>query len=61
MMKFKVKDRQICILQVYVPNGNSEYQAFVDDINYALQRVGSAKFTIFLRDFNEYFGTDNET
>ena len=40
MLKFKVKDRSLCLLQVYASNAVSEYQAFEDDVNDALQRVG---------------------
>ena len=35
MLKLKVLDRSLCLLQVqvYVPNVTSEYQAFVDEVN----------------------------
>ena len=36
MLKFKVKERSLCLLQVYAPNAVSEYQAFVDDVNDAV-------------------------
>ena len=61
MLKLKVKDRSLCLLQVYAPNAVSEYQVFVDDVNDALQRVASTEFTIVLGDFNAHIGTDNET
>ena len=61
MLKLKVKERSLCLLQVYVPNAVSEYQAFVDDVNDALQRVGSTESTIILNNFNAHVGTDNET
>ena len=40
MLKLKVKDWSLCLLQVYAPNAASKYQAFVDDVNDALQRLG---------------------
>ena len=46
---------------MYAPNSISEYQAFVEDVNDALQRVGSTESTIFWGDFNAHIGTDNET
>ena len=61
MLKLKVKDRSLCLLQVYAPNAVSEHPAFVDDVNDALQRVGSTESTIRLGDFNAHIGTDNET
>ena len=61
MLKLKVKERSLCLLQVYVPNAVSEYQAFVDDVNDALQRVGSTEFTFILNNFNAHIGTDNGT
>ena len=57
MLKLKVKDRSLCVLQVYAPNVISECQAFVDDVNNALQRVGSTESTILLGDFNAHIGT----
>ena len=61
MLKLKVKDLSLCLLQVYDPNVVSEYQAFVDDVNDALQRVGSTESTIFLEDFSAHIGTVSET
>ena len=38
MLKLKVLDRSLCLLQVYAPNATSEYQTFVDEVNDALLR-----------------------
>ena len=46
---------------MYALNAVSEYQAFVDDVNDALQKVRSTKSTIFFGDFNAHIGTDSET
>ena len=61
MLKFKVKDRSLCLLQVYVPNAVSEYLAFVYDVNDALRRIGSIESTILLWEFNAHIGTDSKT
>ena len=61
MLKLKVKDRSLCLLKVYAPDFVSKYQAFVDDVNDALQRVGLTESTILFGDFNTHFGTDGET
>ena len=49
------------IARVYALNAVSEHQAFVDDVNDALQRVGSTESIILLRDFNAHIETDSET
>ena len=46
MLKLKVKDRLLYLLQVYAPNAVREYQAFVDDVNDALQKVRSTESAI---------------
>ena len=46
---------------MYAANAVNEYQAFVDDINDALQRVGSTESLILLWDFNAHIAADSET
>ena len=46
---------------MYATNVVSKYEAFVDNFNNALNRIGSAESTILLGDFYEHIGTDNET
>ena len=60
MLKLKVKDWSLCLLQVYAPNAVSEYQASVDDVNNALQRVESTESAILLGNFNAHIGTDSK-
>ena len=52
MLKLKVLDRSLCLLQVYAPNATSEYQAFVDEVNDALLRVSATESTVLKEDFN---------
>ena len=33
MLKLKLRDRALCLLQVYAPNATSEYETFVDEVN----------------------------
>ena len=61
MLKVKVKDRSLCLFQVYGQNAVSEYQTFVDDVNDALQKVESTESTILLGGFNAHIRTDIET
>ena len=57
MLKLKVKDRSLSLLQVYAPNPVSKYQAYVNDVNNAFQRIGSIESPMLLRNFNELVGT----
>ena len=61
MLKLRVKDQSLCLLKVYAPNDVSEYQAIVDDVNDALQRIGSKESTNLFGDFNPHIVTDSET
>ena len=61
MLKHKVLDRSLCLLQVYAPNATSEYQTFVDEVNDALLRVSATESTVLMGDFNAHVGTDTDT
>ena len=61
MLKLKVKDWSFYLLQVYAPNAVNEYQSFMNDVNDALQRVGSTESNTLVGDFNAHIGTDSET
>ena len=60
-MKFKVKNRSLCLLQLYAPHTVSEYQVFVNDINDDFQKVGSTESTILSGNFYIHIETDKET
>ena len=49
MLKLKAKDRSLCLLQICTHNAVSDYQAFVDDANNALQRVTQQNQQFFWR------------
>ena len=61
MLKLKVLDWSLCLLQVYAPNATSEYQAFVDDVNDALLRISPTASTVLMGDFNAYVETETDT
>ena len=61
MLKLKVLDLSLCLLQVYAPNATSEYQTFVDEVNDALLRVSATEFTVLMGNFNAHVGTDTDT
>ena len=61
MLKLKVLDRSLNLLQVYAPNATREYQAFVDDVNDALLQVSATESTVLMGDFSAHVGTDTDT
>jgi len=61
ILKLKVENQSICMLQVYTTNAASKYQAFVDEVNDALLRVSTSESTVLMGDFNARIGTDTET
>ena len=61
MLKLKVLDRSLCLLQVYAPNTMSEYQTFVDEVNDTLLQVSATESTVLMGDFNAHVGTDTDT
>ena len=61
MLKLKVLDRSLRLLQVCAPNATSEYQAFLDEVNDALLRGSATESTVLMGDFNAHVGTDKDT
>ena len=51
MLKLKVLNWSLCLLQVYAPNARSKYQAFVDEVNDALLRLSPTESTVLMEDF----------
>ena len=49
------------IAGVYASNSVSDCQDFLNDVNDALQRIGSRECIILLGDFNSHSETDSET
>ena len=61
LLKLKVLDRSLCLLQVYAPDATSEYLAFVHEVNDALFRVSATESTVLMGDFNTHVGKDTDT
>ena len=61
LLKLKLQEQSLCILQVYAPNAKSQYQPFLDEAGIALQKVTSAESIVLFGDSNAHAGTDNKT
>ena len=59
-LKLRLQERSLCILLVYAPNAEVQYQPFLDEVGVALQKVTSAESIILLGDFNANVGTNNK-
>ena len=60
MLKLKIVDRSLCLLQVFAPIGTSEYQDFVDEVNNALLR-SLTQSAVLMGNFNAHVGADTDT
>ena len=61
LLKLGLQERSLCILQLYAPNNEAQYQPFSDEVEFALQKVTSAESIALLGDFNVHVGTDDKT
>ena len=58
----KLLERSVCILQVYVPNIESQYEAFLEEVKVvALGKATSSESLVLLGDFNAHVGIHNAT
>ena len=48
LLKLRLQERSLCILQVYVPNPETQYHSFLDKVGVALQKVTSAESIVLL-------------
>ena len=48
LLKLKLQERSLCILQVYAPNIESQYEAFLEEIEVALGKATSKESLVFL-------------
>ena len=58
MLKLKVLNWSLCLLQKYAPNATSEYRAFGDKANNVLFQASPTDSTVFMGNFYAYIGTD---
>ena len=61
LLKLRLQERSLCILQVYALNAKTQYQPFLDKLDVALQKVTSAESIVLLGDFNAYVSNDDKT
>ena len=59
LLKLRLQEWSLCILQVYATNAEAHYHPFLDEIGVAFQKVTSAVLIVLLGDFNAHVGTDN--
>ena len=60
MLKLKLLDRLVYLLQVYAPNAINECQTFLDEVDDALFRVPLSESTFLMVNFNALVGTDTD-
>ena len=61
LLKLRLHERSLCILQVYAPNIESQYEAFLEEVEVALGKTTSSESLVLLGDFNAHVGIDNAT
>ena len=61
LLKLRLQERSLCILQVYAPNIESQYEAFLEEVEVALGKATSSESLVLLGDFNAHVGIDNGT
>ena len=61
LLKLRLQEQLLCILQVYAPNTETQYQPFLDEVGVALQKIISVESIVLLGNFNAHVGTDNKT
>ena len=59
LLKLRLQERSLCFLLVYAPNIESQYEAFLEEVEVALGKAISSKFFVLLGDFNAHVGIDN--
>jgi hypothetical protein len=61
ILKLKLERSTLALVQVYAPNLESEYAAFLDEVDAALDRVAEMDSYILMGDFNAHVGVDVAT
>ena len=60
MLKLKLLDRLLCLLQVYAPNAMIKCRTFLDEVDDALLRVSLSESKFLMGNFNAHVGTDTD-
>ena len=61
LLQLRLQERSLCILQVYAPNIESQYQAFPEEVEVVMGKATSSESLVLLGDFNAHVSIDNET
>ena len=61
LLNLRLHERSLCILQVYSPNMESQYKAFLKEVEVGLGKATSTEYLVLLGDFNAHVGIDNAT
>ena len=61
LLKLRLQKQSLCILQVYVPNIELQYEALLEEVEVALGKATSSEYLVLLGDFNAHVGIDNAT
>ena len=60
-LKLKLQKQFLCIVQVYAPNIESHYEAFLEEVEVALGKATSSESFVLLGDFNAHVDINNAT
>ena len=61
LLQLRLQQQSLCVLQVYAPDVESQYQAFLEEIEVALGKATSSESLVRLGDFSAPVGIDNAT
>ncbi|CAF3749773.1 unnamed protein product [Rotaria sp. Silwood1] len=61
LIRLQLKATTLTIIQVYAPNIEADYMAFLDTVLTAMESVPMKDFILFLGDFNAHVGNDSQT
>ena len=58
-LQLRLQMQSLCILQVYARNVESQYEAFLEEVEVALRKAASSESLVLLGDFNTHVGIDH--
>ena len=61
LLRLKLKEKTLTLVQVYAPNTESEYAPFLDEVLDVLERIPGTDSIVLLSDFNVHVGNDAQT
>jgi exonuclease III len=61
VLRVRLETKTLSLVQVYAPNLEAEYAAFLDEVDAALEKVPNTESFILMGDFNAHVGNDIQT